>query len=82
MNLWKNKHDFLYPVFKVKQPSELEVKLMLKWDQLGGSGGANFPAKEPQTWWAPGGGGANYDNHDDDDDNDDNDFNDDYDDHY
>ena len=38
----KNKHNLLSPLYKVRQPSELEVKFMLKCDQLGGKGGANL----------------------------------------
>ena len=68
MSLWKNKQDFLSHLYKVRQPSELEVKFILKCDQLWGKGWANIPPKGPQTWLVPGGGGSmNYVNDDDDD---------------
>ena len=41
--------------YKVRQPSELEVKFMLKCYHLGGKGGANHPPKGPQTRSARGG---------------------------
>ena len=45
----KSKHDFLSPLYKVRQPSELKVKFMLKCHQPGGRGEANLPSKGPQT---------------------------------
>ena len=49
----KNKHDFLSIFEKVRQPSELEVKFLLKFDQGGERKVADLPPKEPQTKLAP-----------------------------
>ena len=75
----RKKHDFLSPLYKVRQHSELEVEFMLKYDQAGGRRGANLPPKGPQTQLTPGRGQINYDNDDYEDDDDDVDDFDDYD---
>ena len=77
-SLKKKKYEFLSSLYKVRRPSELEVKFMLKCDTLGGKGGANLPPKGRQTRSAPGDVGwwaINYDNNDEDDDDDDDDDN-------
>ena len=55
-SLKRKKHDFPFPFYKVRRPSELEVKFMLKWDQPEGRRGVKLPSKGPQTKWAPEGG--------------------------
>ena len=45
----KKVHDFLFSFYKVRRPSELEVKFMLKCYQIVGKGGANHPPKGLQT---------------------------------
>ena len=52
----KKKHEYLSLLEKVRQPSELEVKFMLKFDQPGERKVANLPPKEPQTQLEPEGG--------------------------
>ena len=52
----KNKQNFLYPYYRVRQPSELEAKFMSKFYHLGGKGRTNHPPKGPQTGSAKGGG--------------------------
>ena len=81
---WKNKHDFLYFLEKIRQTSQLEVKLLLKFDQPEERKVANLPPKEPQTRSLPEGGKKtltmmiiDYDDDDDDEHDDDEDNNDD-----
>ena len=54
----KNKHDFLLPFYKVIQPFELDVRLMLKCDQLEEEEGLIFVRKGLKPNWHQGGGGA------------------------
>ena len=67
MRLWKSRHNFLSSPYKVRQPSDLDVKFMFKFDPFGGRQEAYIPHKGSQTQLAQGGGGtANFNDDDDD----------------
>ena len=42
-----NKNYFQCPLYKVRQPSKLKVRFILRCDQYGERGGANLPHKGP-----------------------------------
>ena len=78
MSLWKKEHNFPFPFYKVRQPSQLEVNFLLKIIPLGEKEGLIILPKDLKH--GLGRGSIKNDNDDDNDDDDEDDDNDDYDD--